>query len=152
MTKIFGILNITPDSFSDGGVNFEVDRAVKTLESMKANNIFAVDIGAESTRPNAAPVSPEEEIERLKIILPIAVKMGLTVSLDSRNIKTVEWGLKEGVKIVNDVSGFKDLKMIELVRDFKAKAIFMHSLTVPTDVNITLKEENFMQEYMILPS
>lgn len=146
MTKIFGILNVTPDSFSDGGVNFDFKNAIKTLETMALNNVYAVDIGAESTRPNASFVSGEEEIERLKTILPIAIKMGLTVSLDSRHAKTIEWGLNQGVKIVNDVTGFQDEKIIKLVKQFNVKAVFMHSLTVPANPDIVMKEAGFMQE------
>lgn len=146
MTKIFGIVNITPDSFSDGGHNFIKENAIKTFAKMKEFGVYAIDIGAESTRPNAISISTEEEILRLQNILPIAIEMGLKVSLDTRNFKTAKWGLEHGISILNDVTGFADENMILLLKQFKVQGIFMHSLDVPVNPAHIMKDDVFMQE------
>lgn len=144
--KIFGILNVTPDSFSDGGLNFEASSAIKSAEKMLEDGVFAIDIGAESTRPNAQIISSEEEIARLSGILPKIVKMGAKVSLDTRNFETAKWGLENGVSIINDVSGFSDVRTMKLLKEFDATGVFMHSLTVPANPEITMNSETFIEE------
>ena len=139
MTKIFGILNITPNSFSDGGINFKFEDALLAAKKMVKDGIFAIDIGAESTRPNAESISVEEEISRLEQILPAICKLGIKVSLDTRNFETAKWGAKQGVSIINDVSGFEDERMMELIPKFNLQACFMHSLSIPANPAIIME-------------
>ena len=141
--KIFGIINITPDSFSDGGKNFTEPEALKTAEEMLNNGAYALDLGAESTRPNAKSITANEEIERLKILLPKLVKENILTSVDTRNFETAKWALNEGAKIINDVSGFKNPNMPLLLKEFNATGIFMHSLTVPTLPSVVMESQNF---------
>jgi dihydropteroate synthase len=145
-TQIFGILNATPDSFSDGGQNTDMSSALKSAEKMIENGAYAIDIGAESTRPNARTITFAEEIERLSQILPLIIKLGAKVSLDTRNFETAKWGLNQGVSIINDVSGFSDKRMINLVKEFNVDAVFMHSLTVPASPQIIMKTETMLEE------
>jgi dihydropteroate synthase len=140
-TQIFGILNITPDSFSDPMINFNNEQAIINAKKMIAEGVFAIDIGAESTRPNATPIHFQEEISRLEPILPKVIKLGAKVSLDSYHFETAEWGVKQGISIINDVSGGKDERMIELACKNNLQFCFMHSLTVPTNPKIVIEGE-----------
>jgi dihydropteroate synthase len=144
-TKIFGILNITPDSFSDGGENFNYENAIKTAKNMIKNNIFAIDVGAESTRPNAIPISSQEEIARLDKIIPTLINLKANISLDTRNYETAKWGLENGVKIINDVSGLQDERTIKLISNHKAKVCFMHSLTIPANPQIIMQKKDVLK-------
>lgn len=140
--KIFGIINLTPDSFSDKGANFSRNNALQTAEGFLEEGVYAIDIGAESTRLNAEPVLFDEEIKRLSIALPEIVKMGGRVSVDTRNYETARWALDKGACIINDVSGLRDENMIKLVKEYNIEAIFMHSLAVPHSNSIFMKEQD----------
>lgn len=147
MTKIFGILNITPNSFSDGGMNVRFEDALQTAKQMVKDGVFAIDIGAESTRPNAESISVEEEISRLEEILPAVCKLGVKVSLDTRNFETAKWGALQGISILNDVSGFADERMMELIPEFNLQACFMHSLTVPVEPTVIIEGDVLEEIY-----
>lgn len=140
--KIFGILNVTPDSFSDGGKFNSVESAYKKLESLASEGADIIDIGAESTRPDAKTLSPDEEWQRLKPVLEIIKKENVKtpISIDSRNHETLAKALDCGISYVNDVSGLQDEKIISLIKKYDVKAIFMHSLTIPADKNINIPE------------
>jgi len=143
VTKIVGILNITPDSFFDGGKynnpNFALEHCKRLIES----GVNIIDIGAESTRPNAAPIDDEEELKRLQDILPLIIleiqkynqknQSKIEVSLDTRQSKVAAWGWGLGVDIINDVSGFSSPKMIDLAVQSGKKIVVMHSLGVPAN-------------------
>ncbi len=147
ITKFVGIMNITPDSFFDGGRYNKNNTAFLHLEKLLKDGADIIDIGAESTRPNATPISSQEEKLRLKDILPQAISIvqkhnkkiwqkNLTkveISLDSRNSETASWALGLGVDILNDVSGFVDLKMIKLAAQSNKKIVVMHNLGVPAE-------------------
>jgi dihydropteroate synthase len=142
MTKIIGILNITPDSFSDAGKFAEADSALKRVEQMLGQGASVIDIGAESTRPDATLLGYEEEFSRLNSVLPILCTQfpKTTFSLDTRNPQIAVWGLNLGVDWINDVAGFSDPSMIEVARDYEAKIVVMHNLTVPADPEVTVPE------------
>ena len=145
MTKLVAILNITPDSFSDAGKYNNLNSAISYLKQLIEQSADIIDIGAESTRPGANPVTYEEEWERLKTILPEAIdyiksynkqnNKNILISLDSRHYKTVKKALELGIDIINDVSGFEDPKMIELAARSGKKIIVMHNLGIPADKN-----------------
>lgn len=145
MTKFVGILNITPDSFFDGGKYDEENNAVMQLENLLKKSADIIDIGAESTRPNATSLSADEEWERLKNILPKAIKIvtqhnlenqrQVEISLDSRHHQNVVKALELGIDIINDVSGFKDSEMVLLAAKSGKKIILMHNLGIPADKN-----------------
>jgi len=127
---VMGILNVTPDSFSDGGQYFDADAAIGRAAAMTSDGADIIDIGAESTRPygGAQPVSTEEERKRLDPILPAAVKFGVPVSIDSNKAKVAAWALDQGAAIVNDVWGLqRDPEMAKLVAARSVPVIVMHN-------------------------
>lgn len=143
-TKIVGILNITPDSFSDGGQNFSYESSLNNCEKMIDDGASVIDIGAESTRPNATLLSHEEEWERLYPILDDAIKCAhlrhVQVSVDTRHPENAEKAIDAGADWINDVSGLKNPRMLSLLKDSDAKIVLMHNMGVPADKNITLPE------------
>lgn len=127
-TYIMGIINITPDSFSDGGDNFLVEDALKTAKDMFLNGADILDIGAQSTRPGHIPISPDEEWKRLKKVLPLVLnEVDLPISIDTFYPEVAEKALKLGCHIINDVSGCVDFNMAEIVKKHSAGWILMHS-------------------------
>tara|TARA_B100001245_G_scaffold209950_1_gene173786 strand:- start:721 stop:1557 length:837 start_codon:yes stop_codon:yes gene_type:complete len=125
---VMGILNITPDSFSDGGKYFSkpviaINNAIK-MHKMGAD---IIDIGAESTRPGALPVNPEIEIKRLKPIILGLKNKRLNISIDTRNSSTMKFALDNGVKIINDVSALNhDPESINVIKASKCLLVLMH--------------------------
>ncbi|MES2677020.1 MAG: dihydropteroate synthase [Pseudomonadota bacterium] len=145
MTQIVAILNLTPDSFFDGGKYNDDENAIRHLEILLNSGADIIDVGAESTRPNAVLIDAETERKRLKNILPAIIaqvqkhnhknQTNVAVSLDSRHFQTMSWALDLGVDIINDVSGFIDEKMIELAAQSGKKIVVMHNLGVPASRN-----------------
>lgn len=123
-----GILNITPDSFSDGGKFISPEDALKQAKQLARDGADILDIGAESTRPGAKAISAEEEIERLSAALDlIAREIQIPISIDTTKSNVAEFALKKGAQIVNDVSAFcADSDMVKVVRDYGAGAVLMH--------------------------
>lgn len=133
--RLMGILNVTPDSFSDGGLFLEPGAAVARAEELLDGGAEILDVGAESTRPGGEPVPPGDEQERLEPVLEGLADLrrgrSFRLSLDSRNPETVAWGLERGVDLVNDVTGFRDPAMLDVAADSDADLVFMHSTSVP---------------------
>jgi dihydropteroate synthase len=127
---VMGILNVTPDSFSDGGRFNAPERAIEQARSMIAAGADIIDIGAESTRPykGAEPVTAEEELARLKPVLPAIVALGVPVSIDSMKSQVAEFALEQGAAIANDVWGLqRDPAMAEIVAARGAPVVVMHN-------------------------
>jgi dihydropteroate synthase len=126
---VMGILNVTPDSFSDGGQFIAPERAMAQARRMIAEGADIIDIGAESTRPyGAQPVSADEEMQRLQPILAEVVALGVPVSVDSMKSAVVAWALDAGAVIVNDVWGLqRDPDMAKLVAARHSSVIIMHN-------------------------
>jgi dihydropteroate synthase len=127
---LMGILNVTPDSFSDGGQFFDPAAAIAHARAMVNEGADILDIGAESTRPygGAMPVSADEELTRLKPILPAVVQLGVTVSIDTIKADVAAWALDQGAAIVNDVWGLqRDPEMAPLVAARGVPVIVMHN-------------------------
>lgn len=124
-----GILNITPDSFSDGGQFMDPARALDQARSLLAQGAQALDLGAESTRPGAASVSPEEEWARLEPVLALLASAlpGVPVSLDTRHGEVAARGLRLGVAVINDVTGFQDPGLLHVARNSDCGLIAMRS-------------------------
>jgi dihydropteroate synthase len=125
-----GVLNVTPDSFSDGGQFIAPDDALAQARAMIADGADIVDIGAESTRPykGAQPVTAEEELRRLKPVLADVVALGVPVSIDSMKSEVVAWALDQGAAIANDVWGLhRDAGMAALVAARKVPVVVMHN-------------------------
>jgi dihydropteroate synthase len=125
-----GVLNVTPDSFSDGGQFIAPDDALAEARAMIADGADIVDIGAESTRPykGAQPVTAEEELRRLKPVLADVVALGVPVSIDSMKSEVVAWALDQGAAIANDVWGLhRDAGMAAQVAARKVPVVVMHN-------------------------
>ena len=138
--QLIGILNLTPDSFSDGGQNSSPELALAKAQELISQGAAYIDVGAESTRPGAEPVTAAEEWGRLAPFLNIADFIPL--SLDTRNYKIATTAfIYSQIKILNDVSGFNDPRMVQLAVKYNADIIAMHSLSVPANKNIVLQAE-----------
>ena len=106
--EVMGILNVTPDSFSDGGIHFDHTRALHAALQMIEDGASIIDVGGESTRPGAAPVSADEEIERvIPVIDDIRRRSDVTISIDTRKSKVARAALAVGANMINDVSGLQ---------------------------------------------
>jgi 2-amino-4-hydroxy-6-hydroxymethyldihydropteridine diphosphokinase/dihydropteroate synthase len=136
--QLVGVVNITPDSFSDGGKYFHVEKAIQRIQELEAHGAAIIDIGAQSTRPEATHVSTEEEWERLKPVLDFIAKYlskrpaKPLISLDSYDREIIRRTL-EGYPIdwINDVSGGKDEDVLQIVAETNCKIVISHSLTIP---------------------
>jgi dihydropteroate synthase len=126
---VMGVLNVTPDSFSDGGQFVAPERALAQAQRMIAEGADIIDIGAESTRPyGAQPISADEELNRLRPILGDIVSLGVPVSIDSMKSVVVAWALDSGASIANDIWGLqRDSGMARLLAARHAPVIVMHN-------------------------
>ncbi|MBO4401661.1 MAG: dihydropteroate synthase [Selenomonadaceae bacterium] len=134
-TLIMGILNVTPDSFSDGGIFYSTDAALRHAEEMLRDGADIIDIGAESTRPGFTPVDAQTEIARLEKILPAVKNLGAVVSVDTSKPEVAEWALNYGADILNDVSG----RMVDVAKKFSAPIVLMHNQKISSDVVYDIK-------------
>ena len=127
---VMGILNVTPDSFSDGGRFSEPERAIAHAQRMVEEGADILDVGAESTRPyvGMTPVSLEQEMARLEPVLPAVVKLGVPVSIDTIKAEVAAWALDQGACILNDVWGLqRDPTMAEVAAGRGVPLIVMHN-------------------------
>lgn len=131
-----GVINVTPDSFSDGGVALDAAAALDIAQQMEASGADLIDVGAESTRPGAEPVSSADEIARLLPVLrAIAGKIRLPISIDTYKAKVASRALDEGAAIVNDISGLTyDPPLGSVVAAHGAPIILMHTRGRPNDM------------------
>lgn len=129
---VMGILNVTPDSFSDGGSFFAPETAIAHAREMQKDGAAIIDIGAMSTRPGSEPVTPEEEIRRLSPVLNELVNDdNMILSVDTVNPETAVFALEAGAHIINDVSGFWNPEMAAVVKQHGAGWIVTHTGNVP---------------------
>jgi dihydropteroate synthase len=138
-----GILNVTPDSFSDSGEFLDPARAVEHGLRMAEDGADLVDVGGESTRPGSDPVSASEERDRvLPVIERLAEQLDVPISIDTMKPEVAADALKAGASIVNDVSGARDPAMFQVVRDTDAGLVLMHMLGDPR----TMQEEPYYDD------
>jgi dihydropteroate synthase len=131
-----GVLNVTPDSFSDGGKALDPAHALETALAMEASGADIIDVGAESTRPGAPAVSADEEIARaLPVLKLLAPRLKVPISIDTYKSATARVALDEGASIVNDISAFAyDPELASLVAERKVPAVVMHTRGRPDDM------------------
>lgn len=152
-----GILNVTPDSFSDGGINNDKNNFIKNFESFERENVYIIDIGAESTNPKAIQIKQTEELERLNFVFEYLKNKKFSyfkplLSIDTYNYNTAEKAVESGFNIINDVNALKDLRMLELIKGTDIKYVLTHSLTVPpkkdiiVNGNVVSELEKFLEE------
>jgi dihydropteroate synthase len=123
---VMGILNITPDSFSDGGRHLDPSRAIETGRAMLAAGADIIDIGGESTRPGAEPVPPETEIARVMPVVTALAEAGAVVSIDTRHAPVMAAALGGGARIVNDVNALQAPDAVRIVARTNTATILMH--------------------------
>jgi dihydropteroate synthase len=143
--KLVAILNITPDSYSDGGLYNSPSTVSEQIKKILASNADIIDIGAISTRPNSTSPTLEEERKRFDLVLPNIIdalknsKIG--VSIDSYNYETLNYLMtKLPLAWINDQNGYKDERIISLAKDTKIKLVLMHNITLHVDPKITIPE------------
>jgi len=151
---VMGVLNITPDSFSDGGRFVEPSAAIDQARRMVAEGADIIDIGAESTRPygGARPVSSEEELQRLQPVLPQVAALGIPVSIDTMKASVAAWAIEAGAAIVNDVWGLqRDQDMARLVARCGVTVIVMHNReSADPDIDIMADVEAFFERSLAI--
>jgi dihydropteroate synthase len=127
-TLVMGILNVTPDSFSDGGLFFETGSAVERALALERAGADILDIGGESTRPGSQPTPPDVELERvLPVIARLRGRLKIPISIDTRRASVAEVAARAGAEIINDVSALRDdPRMAEVARKHRLPVILMH--------------------------
>lgn len=147
-TLVMGVLNVTPDSFSDGGKFFRTGEAVKAALAMQKAGADILDIGAESTRPGSAGVSEAEELERLLPVLrALRGRLKIPISIDTQKAGVAETALQAGAEILNDISGLKqDPKIAEVAARFGAPLILMHMRGTPRTMQKKPFAKNMMRD------
>lgn len=149
---VMGILNVTPDSFSDGGLHASAEKALAHAQMMLEEGADIIDIGAESTRPGSAAVAMEEEWARLEQIIPCVAALGLPISVDTYKAEIARRACAAGAVIINDVWGLqKDPAMPEAAAETGAHVIMMHNRTeVDPDLDIMSDLDRFLEQSMTL--
>jgi dihydropteroate synthase len=147
-TLIMGILNVTPDSFSDGGKNSSLDLVIKSYKQMVADGADIVDIGGESTRPKAVAVGLQEEIDR---VIPViqgirSFDQKTILSIDTYKPEVAELALQNGVDIVNDITGLTNPKMLKVVAKYNCPVVIMHKKGDPATMQDSPYYEDVVQE------
>ncbi len=125
--RIMGVLNVTPDSFSDGGEHLDTDAAIAHGLKMLDDGADIIDVGGESTRPGFTPVDPDTEARRVLPVVPALAKAGAVVSIDTRHVEVAKAAVRVGASIVNDVTGFTDPRMVDFVKESDCGLVVMHA-------------------------
>lgn len=145
---VLGVLNVTPDSFSDGGLFAEPEKAVRHALQMEADGADIIDVGGESTRPGSLPITPEEEIRRVApVIKGIRRHSDIPVSIDTWKSGVAGAAVAEGADILNDTSGLtRDADMLKVLQDNKLPVIIMHSKGTPAEMQFNPRYDDLMGE------
>ena len=127
-----GILNVTPDSFSDGGLYIDIDEAVEHATKMVADGADIIDVGGESSRPGAEPISLQEELNRvLPVVERLIKELAVPISIDTYKPEVAQACLQEGAAIINDVQGLRNPAMIKVIAQYDVPAVIMHMPGTP---------------------
>jgi len=147
-TCIMGVVNVTPDSFSDGGKFFARDAAVAQGQKLAADGADILDIGGESTRPFSDPVSADEEIERvIPVIAKLADHLTIPISIDTMKAEVARRAIEAGASVINDVSALRfDPDMGEVAREFDTPVVLMHMLGSPKTMQDTPTYDNLIAD------
>jgi dihydropteroate synthase len=147
-TRIMGILNVTPDSFSDGGLFYQGDQAVAQGELMAAQGADILDIGGESTRPFSEALSSAEEIKRvIPVIAELVKKISIPISIDTRKAEVAKAALEAGASIVNDISALRfDPELAGVIAAHQVPLILMHMQGTPRDMQHRPHYQDLLEE------
>jgi len=147
-TAVMGILNITPDSFHDGGEYDRLEAAVDRAERMVEAGADVLDVGGESTRPGADPVPAEEEIERIEPVLERLADLDAMVSVDTRKAAVARAALDAGADILNDVSGLADPDTRHVAAEYGCPVVVMHSIETPVNPDRTVDYDDVVEDVL----
>ena len=128
---VMGVLNVTPDSFSDGGRFSSLDAAITQAEHMMASGVDIIDVGGESTRPGSPALSIEEELRRVMPVLYALRDCGIPISVDTRHTEVMREAVAAGVDMINDITGFRSGQSLGLLRDSDCALCIMHMQGTP---------------------
>ncbi|MBI5236051.1 MAG: dihydropteroate synthase [Deltaproteobacteria bacterium] len=145
-TLIMGILNVTPDSFSDGSDFSDVTGAIARARQMRDEGADWIDVGGESTRPGAAPVSEDEELRRVMPVVESIAASGVAVSIDTSKAGVARRALEAGALIVNDVTALSDPLMASVCAEYKAVVVLMHKRGTPSTMQSNVDYEDLIAE------
>lgn len=144
---VMGILNVTPDSFSDGGDFFEPDKAVAAGLQMAQQGAAILDVGAESTRPGSRPVPADEQIRRaVPVIEALARRVSIPISIDTKDPKVAEAAVRAGASILNDITALADERMARLAADRQLPVVLMHMQGTPETMQLKPQYEDVVAE------
>jgi dihydropteroate synthase len=141
-----GILNVTPDSFHDGGEYDAVEAAVARAEQLVADGADILDVGGESTRPGAAAVPVEEELDRVVPVVERLADLDVLVSIDTRKAAVARAALDAGADILNDVSGLEDPEMRLVAAEYDVPVVVMHSIETPVDPSTEVEYDDVVED------
>jgi dihydropteroate synthase len=146
---IMGVLNVTPDSFSDGGEFLDIASAVEHGLQMAADGAAIIDVGGESTRPGAEPVPPDEQIKRVgPVIKALREKTDVPISIDAKDVEVAGAALDAGASIINDITALSDERMGELAGERGVPVILMHMLGTPATMQAEPKYQDVVAEVL----
>ena len=143
---VMGVLNVTPDSFSDGGLFDAHDRAIARAHQMLAEGADIIDIGGESTRPGAPPLSVEEELRRVLTVLAALRDCGKPLSVDTRHAVVMRGVLEAGADMINDISGFRDPASLAAVSNSACALCIMHMQGEPHSMQLSPHYQDVLLE------
>jgi dihydropteroate synthase len=144
---IMGVLNVTPDSFSDGGQFFKPDKAIEHGLKMAADGAAIIDVGGESTRPGSAPVSPEQQIKRVvPVIKALSKKIAVPISIDTNNYEVAKAALDAGAAMINDITALSYERMGRLAAEQQVPIVLMHMQGTPQTMQIEPKYDDVVSE------
>ncbi len=148
-TLIMGILNVTPDSFSDGGAFFDSQKAIQHGLQMAKEDAAIIDVGPESTRPAAEPVAADEQIRRvIPVIQALAGKINVPISIDTRIAEVAKAALDAGAAMINDITALSDARMAELAAQRQLPVVLMHMQGTPQTMQLEPKYDDVVAEVL----
>jgi dihydropteroate synthase len=144
---IMGILNVTPDSFSDGGQFFDKDKAIAHGIQMVEQGADMIDVGGESTRPFSDPVSASKEIDRVvPVISALSKKVSIPISIDTSKAEVARAAIDAGASIINDISALRDADMADVAKKANVPLILMHMQGTPQTMQVAPRYDNIIDE------
>ncbi len=148
-TLVMGVLNVTPDSFSDGGEFLDTDKAIEHGLGMATDGAAIIDVGGESTRPGAKAVLTDEQLDRVvPVIEGLCQKVNVPISIDTRNLEVAKVALRAGAGMLNDITALADERMGKLVAERKVPVVLMHIQGTPETMQAEPKYEDVVGEVL----
>ena len=146
-TIVMGILNVTPDSFSENGLFFDFDKAINHARQMAKDGAQIIDVGGESTRPGSSPVSEKEELMRVRpVIEALSKEIDVPISIDTYKPKVAEDCIKAGASVVNDITGLANKDMLKILKKHQVPVVVMHMKGKPRTMQKNPKYNDVVKE------